>query len=98
VVEAEFVEEIDQPVNVTAAALSEDGKTLALLTYLSVSVYELKAPPGTDATFFDPANRLSMRTRLVLLGQAEGVAWSGNDLILNTEGGAVYRMKDVVGK
>jgi len=95
VAQAEFVEESEMPANVTGAALSEDGLSLALLTYLSVTVIDLKKAPDAKTKFFDPANQIRVRTRLTLLGQSEGIGWSGKDLIITTEGGAVYGMRGV---
>lgn len=93
VAQAEFVEETEMPANVTGAALSEDGLSLALLTYLSVTVIDLKKAPDAQTKFFDPANQVRVRTRLTLLGQSEGIGWSGKDLIITTEGGTVYGMR-----
>lgn len=95
IAQAELIEESEMPANVTGAALSDDGLSLALLTYLSVTVIDLKKPPEGGAKFFDPANQKRVRTRLTLLGQSEGIGWSGNDLIITTEGGAVYGMRGV---
>lgn len=95
VAQAEFVEESEMPANVTGATLSEDGLSLALLTYLSVTVIDLKKAPDAQTKFFDPANQVRVRTRLTLLGQSEGIGWSGKDLIITTEGGAVYGMRGV---
>jgi len=97
VAQAELVEESEMPANVTGAALSEDGLSLALLTYLSVTVIDLKKPPEAGAKFFDPANQKRVRTRLTLLGQSEGIGWSGDDLIITTEGGAIHGMRGVRG-
>lgn len=77
----------------TGAALNEDGTRLAVVNYLSVSVYDLAQPleklsADELAKIFDAPRRV----RVGWLGQVEAVAWDGADLMLTNESGQVYRI------
>lgn len=94
ILEAEFLCESNTFSVATAASLSEDHKHLALVSYLSIIVLDLPEPfeklPDAGKKLFDSPRRV----RIALLGQTEAVAWDKNDLVLTTEGGTVYRLKD----
>lgn len=86
---AEFVAESRAITLVTAACLTPEGKHLALLTYTRVLRIELPAPleetkpeRGLPALFAGLA-----RTRAAYLGQAESMAWDGDDLLIACENG-----------
>jgi len=93
--EAEFIAESNTFATVTGAAISHDGKHIALINYLTILVLDLPGPldklPGGPATLFDAPRRV----RLALLGQTEAVTFDRTDLMIATEGGSLYRMKDV---
>ncbi|HYF47791.1 MAG TPA: hypothetical protein VEJ63_00180 [Planctomycetota bacterium] len=89
-VAVEFVASTDAVTAVTGAALSDDGKRLALVTYISIQVFDRPAKEEKPHPLFT----VPRRSRLAWLGQTEAVAWDKNDLVLTTEGGAVYRVKD----
>lgn len=80
---------------VTGASLTPDGKHLALINYLSVVVidfpeaFEKLAPnaKGELPIFTSPRRSVNC-----FLGQTEGVAWDGDDLLLTTEGRGVFRL------
>ena len=84
---AEFVAESGAITLVTGACLSPAGKHLALLTYSRVLVIELPAPlEETKADRGLPAPCVGKaRTRAAFLGQAEGIAWDGDDLLISCE-------------
>jgi len=98
VIEAEFFCETNTFSVATAASLTEDHMHLALISYLSIMVLDLPEPlekmPDGGKKMFDAPRRV----RIALLGQTEGVTWDKNDLVLTTEGGAVYRVKDALPK
>ena len=98
ILDAEFFCETNTFSVATAASLTEDHMHLALISYLSIMVLDLPEPlekmPDGGKKLFDAPRRV----RIALLGQTEGVAWDKNDLLLTTEGGAVYRVKDVLPK
>jgi hypothetical protein len=87
----------------TGAAISDDGRHVALLSYASISVYDFAVPfdkqPLADSpppekaaeAFIAGMFKLPPRTRIISLGQQEAIAWDGPDLVLTTEGGAIYR-------
>jgi hypothetical protein len=84
---------------VTGAALSEDGKHLALINYLTLLVIDFPEPfealkpnaSGQIAVFDFPRRSVTS-----ILGQTEGVCWDKNDLVLTTEGGGVFRSKEAI--
>lgn len=91
---------------VTGAALSADGTHLALLTYVKVTVIALARPwgEGSSAGATGTAEPFAgaLRERSLLLGQAEGVAFDGADLLISTEcipgtrrGGALFLLGPV---
>ena len=105
--EAEFLGTLSGAAWVTAADISPDGRRIAVLTYLSVIVYELPAPP--EKVFAPPASgpasrpavtgrsvAVGRRLRLVRLGQCEAICWqpakAGGGLLITNEGRYVYRM------
>lgn len=73
------------PSMVTGADLHRDGRRLAVLTYDAVIVCERKGP---KATFFSGA---TIRTRIEV-GQAEGIAWDGEDLLILNEQKELHRL------
>ena len=105
--EAEFLGTLSGAAWVTAADISPDGLRIAVLTYLSVMVYELPAPP--ERVFAPPASgpasrpagtgrsvAIRRRWRLVRLGQCEAICWrppaAGAGLLITNEGRDVYRI------
>jgi len=91
-VEAVRVAATDTLSTVTAADITDDGRHVALINYIAIVVFDLpvpfeKLPDGPQQLFSSPR-----RVRHAFLGQTEAVAWDGNDLVLTTEGGAVYRV------
>ena len=89
---AELVAETEQSIYLTAADLSPDGKFLALLSYGLITVIELPDVFEKTGTPFPKPFEGKKRVRLIFIGQAEGIAWDGNDLVLTTEGGSIWRM------
>jgi len=89
-VEAELVGTMTAITLVTGAAISDDGKRLALLTYISVNVLDL---PETEKKTH-PLLTAPRRARLAIMGQCEAVAWDGDDLLITNEGGTIYRLKN----
>ncbi len=81
---------------VTGAALSGDGLHLALINYLSVVVIDLPEafeklkPNGAGEV---PIFEFPRRSVMAFLGQTEAVAWDGEELVLTTEGGGIFRVK-----
>jgi len=96
VLEAEFITESDSFASVTGAAISEDGRHIALINYLTILVIDLPEPldklPGRAAKLFEAPRRV----RMALLGQTEAVTFDRTDLLLGTEGGSLYRLKDAI--
>ncbi len=77
---AEKVSEYKMPGMVTGADVSADGKTLAVLTYLGVHIFD--KPKGNDnylAGVHKPVD--------VFFGQAEGIAFNDAVLIITNEEG-----------
>ncbi len=73
------------PSMVTGADLHADGRRLAILTYDAAIVCERKGP---GATFFSGSR---IRTRIEV-GQAEAIAWDGEDLLVLTEQMELHRL------
>lgn len=73
---------------ITGAALSADGKRLAIINYLTVLTVEF--PDGFKPSEIFTAPRKSVNC---VLGQTEGVAWDGDDLIITSEGRGIFRLK-----
>jgi len=69
---------------VTAATLSSDGASLAVLTYRSIHLF--RKPEGSDNYLAGRPRRFS-----ILFGQAEAIAWDGSDLIVTNEAGEIFR-------
>jgi len=87
---AEALGKLDGIAQVTAANLADDGRHLALLTYLKVVVIDLEQPFVADA----PATELlatlrqaARREQYLLVGQSEGITFVGKDLVVATEKG-----------
>jgi hypothetical protein len=81
---------------VTGAALSDDGRHLALINYLCVLVLDLPVPfeeLQPDAQGLLPLFSAPRRVLNCFLGQTEGVTWDGPDLVLTTEGSSIFRLK-----
>lgn len=106
---AEFAGETRAFGTITAADLSPDGRHLALLTYNAVWVGELPVPDAAkDGEAPKPPAPLLpftslVRKRGIALGQCEGIAWSGTDLVLTNEktplldgGHEVFLMRNVL--
>ena len=79
---------------VTGAALSNDGLHLALINYITITVIDLAEPfeklkPGVNGEL--PLFDFPRRSVNAWLGQTEAVAWDGDDLVLTTEGGDIFR-------
>ena len=75
---------------VTAADLSPDGQTLALLTYYAIFLYE-RTPEGDVAGRpFELLHHIDLDSRR--LGQVESIAWADDALIFGNEKGALYRI------
>lgn len=70
---------------VTGATMHPDGRRLAVLTYDEVLVFERSGP---GAPFFSGTMQ---RTRLEI-GQAEGIAWDGEDLLVCNEENELHRL------
>lgn len=91
-VTAEFVAQTPAITTVTAADLSPDGKHLALLTYMMVLTIELPEPlektaqEGGAKSLPQPFAGKA-RKRPIFLGQDEGLAWDGDDLLISCEQG-----------
>jgi hypothetical protein len=91
VIEATLIATTNTFTVITGAAISPDGKRIALVNYLTAVVIDLPKPfeeLADPKEIFDAPRR----SRLMLLGQTEAVAWDGDDLMLTTEGGALYRV------
>lgn len=89
---AEFVAQTQAITIVTAADLSPDGKHLALLTYMMILTIELPEPLEKtvkvgDAKALPQPFAGKIRKRPIFLGQAEGLAWNGDDLLISCEQG-----------
>ncbi|TAK06947.1 MAG: hypothetical protein EPO39_07705 [Candidatus Manganitrophaceae bacterium] len=69
---------------VTGADLSPDGSRLAVLTYTAVHLFQ--KPGGSENYLAGEHRRLSL-----LFGQAEAIAWDGEDLIITNESGEILR-------
>lgn len=69
---------------VTAADLSPDGFRLAVLTYTSIHLFD--KPEEGDNYLAGQHRRFS-----IVLGQAEAIAWNGDDLIITNEAGEIHR-------
>ena len=72
---------------------SADGRYLALLTYAMVIVFERpKANLSENKNFpLTDLFKAPKRIRRLLLGQAEGIAFSGRDLLITTESNPLLR-------
>lgn len=95
--EAQLAGETDAIGLVTAADLTLDGHWLALLTYTKVLVIELAVPLGQPPAAGQQAPPLfegRRRARGIALGKAEAIAWDGGDLVITTEGGEVWRIRN----
>jgi hypothetical protein len=86
--ELTFIGETDVENAVTAADLSPDAARLAVLTYSSI--YLFFKPDQGDNYLAGPSCHISL-----LFGQAEGIAWDGNDLIITNEEGQLLRLEEM---
>jgi hypothetical protein len=87
---AELVGKVTDIAHVTAASLSDDGRHLAILTYLEVVVLDLdKAlqPQLAPTELLPTLLAAQRREQRVFLGQCEGITWDGPDLVVATEQG-----------
>lgn len=69
---------------VTAADLSPDGSRLAVLTYNSIHLFE----KPKDGDRYLAGKRWSI---FFFFGQAEAIAWDGDDLVITNEAGEILR-------
>jgi hypothetical protein len=74
---------------VTAADITPDEGTLAVLTYTGVELF--RRPRQGDNYLAEPIRRISF-----LFGQAEAIAWDGPDLIVLNEAGQILRRRGVL--
>ncbi len=81
-----FVGKTEIAGRVTAADLSPDGSRLALLTYTAIHLFH--QPNGRDPSLAGEHRRLPL-----LFGQAEAIAWDGDDLIVTNEAGEILRRR-----
>ncbi|MBW3599032.1 MAG: hypothetical protein KY475_17390 [Planctomycetes bacterium] len=72
----------------TGAALSPDGRRLAVCTYHDVWLYPATAADGFALKRRRPTHRLPYEARGV-----EACAWDGKDLVLLSEAGRIYRLR-----
>jgi hypothetical protein len=73
----------------TAADATPDGHLLAVLTYSSVLIFE--RPADSDNWLSRPIGRIRLDPRWT--EQCEGLAWSGNDLLIINEEGETFRIE-----
>jgi hypothetical protein len=80
---------------VTGASLSADGRALALLSLNQVTVIEWPNPleKNTDDDGKPQLFVGKTRTCAIRLGQAEAIAWDGNDLLITTEQEKLFRIE-----
>ena len=69
---------------VTGADVTPDGALLAVLSYAFIDLY--RKPTDSDNYLAGPHRRLS-----IYFGQAEGIAWDGDDLLISDEEGNLLR-------
>jgi hypothetical protein len=89
-VAAELVGILEGLQRVTGAAVSDDGRHVALLTYQGVVVIDSAEPLQPSQPAADVLATLSQaprREQAMLLGQCEGIAFDGDDLVVATEKG-----------
>lgn len=87
---AELLGALDGLQLVTGAAASDDGRHVALLTYQGIVVLDLDGPlqPAQPAAeLFASLQQAPRREQAMLLGQAEGIVFDGDDLVVATEKG-----------
>lgn len=91
----EPVGETDTIDRVSGASLSPDGRALAILSLDKVMVFEWPVPleqtPGADGS--PRLFRGRTRARAIRIGQAEAIAWDGNDLVISTEQEDLFRIE-----
>ena len=73
---------------VTAASISPDGQRLAVLTYHEV--YLFSRPASGDDWLASPAGSFPLVQAVT--AQCEAIAWSGDDLLITNEDGALFRV------
>jgi len=91
----EPVGETDALNRVTGASLSPDGRALALLAVGKIMVIEWPVPLEKTSGDDGKPRLFKGRTRAcaIHLGQAEAIAWDGNDLIVTTEQEGLFRIE-----
>jgi hypothetical protein len=77
----------------TDASVTPDGKTLAVLSYHAIFLFE--RPAGSDAYLQAPLATISFDTDVI--GQCEAIAWDGNGLWIANEAGDLFRLEDPLG-
>ncbi len=80
---AEIYDTFDFDGMVTDASVSEDGKYLAVLTYDYLWIFEKK-----DGNFF----KGKFYKKKINLGQAEGIAFNGKNIVMSNEKGFLFEM------
>jgi hypothetical protein len=73
---------------VTAASVTPDGRTLAVLTYNSVLLFQ--RPEDSDDYLSRPLKRIDLDSGAVK--QCEGIAWDGKTLLVANEQGEIHRL------
>ncbi len=73
---------------VTAASISPDGQRLAVLTYHEVFLFS--RPASGDDWLASPAGSFPLVQAVT--AQCEAIAWSGDDLLITNEDGALFRV------
>ena len=91
----ESVGETDAINRVTGASLSPDGQALALLSPGKIMVIDWPVPLEKNLGADGKPRLFEGRTRAcaIRLGQAEAIAWDGNDLVVTTEQGGLFRIE-----
>jgi hypothetical protein len=84
---AEYVGELNVQSMITGGDISEDGKRIALSSYRALFVFEGEGTPP-DILGIPP------RISNLNAGQIEGIAWSGEDLILTNEQRDVFLIRN----
>lgn len=87
---AELVGEFEDLAYVTSASLSDNGRHLAILTFVGVAVIDLEQafrPELPAAELLATLQQAPRRQQRLSLGQCEGVTFDGPDLVLASERG-----------
>ncbi len=103
--EARLLSELKKVGPCTGADLTPDGRYLALLTYGAVIVFECSNTPSLEDEKFPLACAFKgpSRFRKIMLGQAEGIAFCGQNLLVTTESiqlikrpGQIWKIEKVI--